>query len=87
MASKKSTPAPAAEVAAEPEAVATDLVTIYPTHRRQEGPLVVSLPSDGINSEELVVTDDGLAVDQATADHLIAAREATLEAPAKAEDE
>ena len=59
----------------------TGTVRIYPTHRRGDGPLVVALPSVEGDSAELVITDDGADVNPALGDQLIAAREATTDAP------
>ncbi len=73
MASKKA----AAAALAVPEGQ----VLVYPTHKRQAGPLVVALPAVDGESAELLIDDDGLAIDQAVADPLIAGGEVVTEAP------
>lgn len=82
--------APAAEEGKAADKPAEGLTRIYPTHRRQSGDLVVALPSalndDGDSeSAELVITDEGADVADELADQLIAAREATTDAPSAAE--
>ena len=68
---------PAADVVDAPEGT----VRVYPTHRRDAGPLVVAVPVDGSHTDELVIDDEGADVPTELADQLIAAREATTDAP------
>lgn len=77
---KKAAPAEAVD---EPKTPKTPKghTRIYPTHRRDAGDLVVGLPSDGTNSEQLVIGDEGADVPDELAQHLIDSREATAEAP------
>jgi hypothetical protein len=82
MASKKQAAAAAENAVAVPEGH----VVVYPTHKRSAGPLVLALPAVDGESAEIVIGDDGAAVPQSTADFLVAAGEASLSAPEKAED-
>lgn len=82
MASKK-----AAAAAKDAPEVPEGHVFVYPTYKRQSGPLVVGLPAIDGNSDELVIDESGAAVPKALADHLIAGGEATTKAPKAPETE
>lgn len=79
-------PAAGLDAVEKPSKAPKGTVRIFPTHRRQAGPLVVGLPSVDGNSDELVIDDAGADVNEALAEQLIAAREATTDAPAAAEE-
>ncbi len=73
--------AKASPKAARKEA-AKGFTRLYPTHRRSAGSLLVTLPSDGVNSPDPIeITDEGADVPDELAEHLINIGEATKKSP------